>query len=116
MPTERRDYIVRLIEQLGIAFRNLRGQLGANPETSAEVADKSVHAQTELLGPLAATLPYLDAETAATLLGDPRRARLWADFIRLEADARRLEGEEDRAVALEARAAALDAAAKTMEG
>ena len=110
-PTERRDYILRLIEELGIALRNLRGRLSKGREASPEVIEETADAQTRLLGPLSATVPFLDADTAAGIIGDRRQVKLWVDFIRLEADAWRLQGEESHASRLEERARALEIAA-----
>jgi hypothetical protein len=67
-------------------------------------------AQGELLEPLAAVLPQVEAGSAVALLRDARQARAWGDLLRVEAAARRLRGEEAAATALEARTADLERA------
>ena len=111
MAQERRDYVERMIEELAAVVARLVGRLGAGtPEAADEVLRDAQAAQGELLGPLAAALPQVDAQSAVALLRDSRRARAWVDLLRVEAAARRLRGEEAVALALEARATLLDAA------
>ena len=64
-------------------------------------------AQGELLGPLAASLPLVDAASAVRLLRDPRAVALYADLLRVEAAAHRQAGDAATAAALESRAGAL---------
>ena len=111
MANERRDYVERMIEELAAVVARLVGRLGAaTPEAADEVVRGAQAAQGELLGPLAAALPQVDAASAISLLRDPRRARAWVDLLRVEAAARKLRGADSTALALEMRAADLDAA------
>ena len=102
--------MLRLIEQLGAVLRELAARLGLGAPAAAEVIREAQAAQGELLGPMGDALPNVDAVSAVALLREPRRVRLWIEFLRVEAAARRLRGEEPQAAALEARASALTAA------
>ncbi len=109
MPNERRDYVERMVEQLAEVVTRLIGRLGAGtPQAADEVVAGAQAAQGELLGPLAAVLPQVEAASAVALLRDARQARAWVELLCVEAAARRLRGEEAAAAALEARAAELD--------
>jgi hypothetical protein len=109
MPSARDDYLIRLITQAAAALRRLRERLrdGGAPE---EVAREARGAVAELLGAQAGMLALLDPGSAATLLGDPERVRVWAGLIRVEAEAAAQGGDRARAAALDARAAALERA------
>lgn len=104
---EREDWIERVIEQLGAVVTRLAARLGVGAPAAAEVIREAKAAQGELLGPLAESLPRVDAASAVRLLRDPRAVALYVDLLRVEASARRLDGDEAAAAALEARAAAL---------
>jgi len=111
MAQERRDYVERLIEELAAVVARLAGRLAAGtPEAADEVVRGAQAAQGELLGPLAAALPQVDAASALALLRDPRQVRAWVDLLRVEAAARRLRGEVEDATALEMRAGDLEQA------
>ena len=109
MALERRDYVERMVEQLAEVVARLIGRLGAGtPQAADEVVAGAQAAQGELLGPLAAVLPQVEAASAVALLRDARQARAWVELLRVEAAAWRRRGEEAAAAALEARAAELD--------
>ena len=109
MALERRDYVERMVEQLAAVVARLIGRLRAGtPEAADEVVAGAQAAQGELLGPLAAVLPQVEAASAVALLRDARQARAWVELLRVEAAARRLRGEEAAASALEARAEELE--------
>ena len=110
MHSERQDYILRLIEQLGAVLRRLLEMLGLGRAAAPQVVRDAQAAQEALLGPLALSAPLVDAPAAVRLMNDPRRVRLWIEFLRVEAAAMRLQEEEERAAALEARADALERA------
>lgn len=109
--SEQEDYLLRIIRQAAEALRRLREMLtssaAASPTVRAEVHD----AVGQLLGPDAALLSRLDAETAVRLLGDHVRAGLWADLLDLDATASVAGGDEIAATTQRTRAAALRAAA-----
>ncbi len=111
MAQERRDYVERMIEELAAVVARLVGRLGAGtPEAADEVVAGAQAAQGELLGPLAAALPQVDAASAISLLRDPRQVRAWIELLRVEAAARTLRGEDAAALTLGARAHELERA------
>lgn len=106
MPAERRDYILRLIEQAAAALRRLRERL-ATGASAEEIARDAREAQGELVGREAPLLRALDAASALALLGDARRATIFAELLQVEAAALRESGAAAEAYALDARASAL---------
>jgi len=113
---ERRDYVERLIEELARVVSDLVARLRVGPPAAAEVTREVRAAQDQLLGPLAATLPRVDAASAVALLRDARRVEAYVSLLRVEAEARRLAGEETGAEELAARARALEVALGAGEG
>lgn len=107
MPSQREDYLLRLIRQAAEALRRLREALSgeAAPGAVERQADAAIG---ELLGPRYQLLSSLDPLSAASLIADPRRIELWADLIRVQGAARRQSGDDAGATALEQRADALD--------
>ncbi|MFN2564929.1 MAG: hypothetical protein ABR499_07970 [Gemmatimonadaceae bacterium] len=116
MPTAREDYLIRLIQQLGIMLRRLRERLTGETSVAeaTEVEREAGQAIATLLGPQAPLLNQLDATSAARLLGDAGRVSLWVAFLRVQADARRASGGAEAAERLTARAAALEQAARAV--
>ena len=109
MPSQREDYLLRLLRQAAEALRRLREAL--NGEGSAAEVEKEADAAIgELLGPRHGLLSSLDPFSAASLVADPRRVELWANLIRVQAAARRQLSDETGATALERRADALEKA------
>lgn len=107
MPSQREDYLLRLLRQAAEALRRLREAL--NGEGSpAEIEKEADAAIGELLGPRYGLLSSLDAVSAASLVADPRRIELWANLIRVKAAARQRRGDETGAAALERRARDLE--------
>jgi hypothetical protein len=109
MPSQREDYLLRLLRQAAEALRRLREALTgeASPSEIERQADAAIG---ELLGPRYNLLSSLDSTSAASLVADARRIELWADLIRVQSAARRRSGDEHGAVALERRADSLLAA------
>jgi hypothetical protein len=110
--TERRDYLLRLIQQAGAAARRLRELLTAEGAQDDEVAREADQAIGALLGggPQAQLLERVDADTAVRLVGDKERLRLWIDLLRIQCEALRSAESESQAQRVEGRAAALEAA------
>jgi len=109
MPAARDDYLLRLIQQAAAALRRLRAQLsGGDP--AHEVASESHAVIGELLGTRRELYDRLDPHSAAQLLGDPERVRLWADLLALRADAMALAGNANESTRLSARSTALRSA------
>ncbi len=116
MPTAREDYLIRLIQQLGEVLRRLRERLTGQTSgaEAVEVEREAGAAIGTLLGPQAPLLNQLDATSAARLLGDAERVRLWIALMRVQADAQRTGGRDDAAARSAARAAALEQAARAL--
>ena len=78
-----RDVVLRWIEQLGLVVaRLLRGPGEADLALAAEQVRAAI---TQILGPLHATVPKLDAASAAGLLHDPERIYGYARLLGLQA-------------------------------
>ncbi len=116
MLTERRDYLLRLIQQAGAAARRLRELLTGEASAASDVAREADAAIGALLGggSQALLLERVDGDTAVRLVGDAERVRCWVELLRVQADALSRSGPDvdaqrvrDRAVALEAAAARL---------
>ena len=108
------DYVLRLIAQAAEALRRLRERLAGTPSAAGEVVAAARAAQGELLGGEAGLLQHVDAETAAWMVRDAERVRLWAELLRVEAAAHRQGGAEDVAARLEARAALFEREAERL--
>ena len=106
MPTQRQDYLLRLIAQAAAALRRLRERL-VGGDAPAEIVEEARAAQRALLGKDVSLLRALEPATAAGLVGDRRRIALWAELVRVEGAALRREGRDAEGAALEARADAL---------
>ena len=112
MLTERRDYLLRLIQQAAAAARRLRELLTGEGVTGDEVASEADQAIGALLGggPQAQLLERVDADTAARLVGDKERLRLWIELLRIQGEALRRAGLDAQGERVTGRAAALEAA------
>ena len=75
MLTERRDYLLRLIQQAGAAARRLRELLTNEGVDGGEVAREADQAIGALLGGghQGALIERVDADTAVSLMGDEER-------------------------------------------
>lgn len=109
MPAARDDYLMRMIQQVAAALRRLRSRVddGAPAE---EISRETRAAIGQLLGPQQLIFERLDARSAAALLGDPERVRLWSDLLTVDADSLERAGRIAQAHPVRARAAALLAA------
>ena len=117
MLTERRDYLLRLIQQAGAAARRLREML-TGEAAADDVAREAEDAIATLLGGRSQSqlLERVDADTAVQLLGDPDRLRLWIELLRVQADACIRHGSRHQGEQLLARALALEAAGARLSG
>lgn len=77
---------MRLITEAAAALRRLRSRLleGDGTETIARDADAAIAA---LLGSQQSMLALLDPWSAANLIGDADRFRLWVELLTVKADA-----------------------------
>ena len=116
MLTERRDYLLRLIQQASAAARRIRELLtgeGAEATDLVREADQEISA---LLGggSQAQLLERVDADTAVRLVGDAERIRAWIDLLQAQAEALTKSGDGVQAQRVQDRAAALESAAARM--
>ena len=111
-----RDFILRLIEQAGVAVARLRARLGLGTTAEAEnVVREAEQAQATLFGSLWPSVRVLDPASAAMLVGDARQLQAWLDLMRVQADAYEQIGAIQESQALTARADALERAAPSAE-
>ncbi|MEW5914989.1 MAG: hypothetical protein AB1762_01230 [Gemmatimonadota bacterium] len=112
MLTERRDYLLRLIQQAGAAARRLRELLSKEGADVDGVAGEAETAIGALLGGGAQSqlLERVDADTAVRLVGDRERVRLWVDLLEAQADALNRQGHTEQGRRIRERAGALAAA------
>lgn len=79
MALVQRDYILRLMEQVAQAIARL---LKRRSDGDLAGARREAHqAITELLGPGGSMAVMADSRTAANLVSDPRRLRLWCRLL-----------------------------------
>jgi hypothetical protein len=114
--TERRDYLLRLIQQASAAARRIRELLtgeGAEATDLVRDADQEISA---LLGggSQAQLLERVDADTAVRLVGDAERIRAWIDLLQAQAEALTKSGAGAQAQRVQDRATALESAAARM--
>ena len=112
MLREQNDYVLRLIEESGIALRRLLQRVDLGTASTEEILQETQTAQATLLGPHAKIIPHVDADTAIMLINNPHKVDLLIDFLRIEANASMNNGQEDRARELESRVEALEQAAR----
>ncbi len=114
MLTERRDYILRLIQQAGAAARRLRERLVGEADSATEVANEADQEISALLGgaALAPLIERVDAITAVQLIGDKERMRAWIELLAVRAEALVVSGDHADAHRVVERASALSDAAR----
>jgi hypothetical protein len=100
-----RDYIQRLLQSIAAAISRALGrrQAGDLPGARRELDV----ATSELLGPVGRLAPYVDARTAADLLGDAHRTAAWARLVAADAELLDLMGRAGEAEAARKRAVEL---------
>jgi hypothetical protein len=100
---EKKDYILRLIEQMRRLVEALLGKLRDGEETRQDLADAQ-GILAKLLGPLAGVAPRMDSATAGQMVGDPDVLHAWAELTAAEAALLRARGDEAAAGATDRRA------------
>ena len=113
MLTERRDYLLRLIQQASAAARRIREMLTGEGAEAADVVREADQAIGALLGggSQSQLLERVDADTAVRLVGDAERIRVWIDLLRAQAEALTKSGSAVQAERVQERAQALESAA-----
>lgn len=115
MPLHQRDFILRLIEQAGIAAARIREMLGLGMVAPETMIQESENAQAALLGSLWPAVRVLDPASAVMLIGEVRQVVAWGELLRLQAAAHDRLGDQDQADRLRDRADALEREARHVE-
>lgn len=105
MSMQERDYILRMIQQLAQAIGRI---LGLKRAGKLDEALQEVRATADgIFGPMLRTLEALDAQSAASLLGNREKIEAYAaltaeeaSILELKGDAKRAKGSERRAFLL----------------
>ena len=101
--SDKKDYILRLIEQMRRLVEALLGKLRDGGEAQQDVVEaRGILAQ--LLGPMAGLAPRMDSETAGQMVGDADVLLAWAELTAAEAALLRARGEAAAAAATDRRA------------
>ena len=116
MLTERRDYLLRLIQQASAAARRIRELLSGEGTEATDLVQEADQEISALLGggSQAQLLERVDADTAVRLVGDAERIRVWIDLLRAQAEALTKSGDGAQAQRVHERAAALGSSAARM--
>ena len=101
MALVQRDFILRMIEQIAAAIARLRKRKSEGDLVGAR--QEAHHATLELLGPAAAMAMMVDSRTAANLVSDPRRLRLWCQLLEEDSALQHALGKEREAAATDRR-------------
>lgn len=101
--SDKKDYILRLIEQMGRLVAALLHKVRNGEESQVALADARV-ALSQMLGPLADIAPRMDSVTAGQMVGDPDVLGAWAELIAAEAEVASTHGDIDTAAASRRRA------------
>lgn len=101
--SDKKDYILRLIEQMRRLVEALLHKVRDGEESQAALADARV-TLSQMLGPLAGIAPRMDSVTAGQMVGDPDVLGAWAELVAAEAEVASTYGDIDTAAASRRRA------------
>lgn len=101
--SDKKDYILRLIEQMRRLVEALLHKVRDGEESQAALADARV-TLSQMLGPLAGIAPRMDSVTAGQMVGDPNVLGAWAELVSAEAEIASTHGDIDAAAASRRRA------------
>lgn len=101
--SDRKDYILRMIEQVQRLAAALLGKV-RDPEEAPRLLAEARGSLSALLGPLAGIAPRMDSATAAQMVGDPDVLGAWAELTAAEAELAAARGDEPAAAAARRRA------------
>lgn len=101
--SDKKDYILRLIEQMRRLVEALLHKVRDGEESQAALADARV-TLSQMLGPLAGIAPRMDSVTAGQMVGDPDVLGAWAELVAAEAEVASTHGDIDTAAASRRRA------------
>jgi hypothetical protein len=105
--SEKKDYILRLIEQMRRLVEALLGKIRDGEESQQALGDARA-TLSKLLGPMAGLAPRMDSVTAGQMVGDPDVLGAWAELTAAEAELAGARG--DHAAAGSSRRRALELA------
>ena len=101
--SERKDYILRMIEQVRRLVEALLGKV-RDPVEAPRLLAEAHGTLSALLGPLAGIAPRMDSATAGQMVGDPHVLGAWAELTAAEAELAQAQGDEPAASAARRRA------------
>jgi hypothetical protein len=101
--SEKKDYILRLIEQMRRLVEALLEKVRTGEDAQPELAGAR-ETLGRLLGPLAGIAPRMDSATAGQMVGDPDVLGAWAELTAAEAEQTHGRGDHAAADALRRRA------------
>ena len=101
--SEKKDYILRMIEQMRRLVEALLGKLREGLETQPDLAEAH-GVLASLLGPLTAIAPRMDSATAGQMVGDAGILEAWAELTAAEAELAQARGNQAAAGASRRRA------------
>lgn len=93
---DKKDYILRLIEQMGRMVAALLHKLRDGEESREALANARV-TLSQMLGPLGDIAPRMDSVTAGQMVGDPDVLGAWAELTAAEAEVASAHGDIDAA-------------------
>ena len=101
--SEKKDYILRLLEQMRRLVEALLGKVREGLEVQGDLV-QARGLLTQLLGPMAGIAPRMDSATAGQMVGDPDVLFAWAELTAAEAELARTRGDGAAAAASNRRA------------
>jgi len=101
--SEKKDYILRMIEQMRRLVEALLGKLRDGEDPQRDLADARGTLE-RLLGPLAGVAPRMDSVTAGQMVGDADVLGAWAELVAAEAELARARGDQSGAASADRRA------------
>ena len=101
--SNRKDYLLRMIEELQKLVNALLGRLREGGDPSALLAEARTGIG-ELLGPLAGIAPRMDSVTAGQMVGDADVLEIWARVTAAEGELAASQGDAASAAAANRRA------------
>jgi len=101
--SEKKDYILRLIEQMRRLVEALLGKVRDGDDAERDLAGAR-ETLGLLLGPLAGIVPRMDSVTAGQMVSDPDVLHAWAELTAAEAEVAAARGDATSAGASRRRA------------
>lgn len=90
--SEKKDYILRLIEQMRRLVEAMLGKVRTGEDGQPDLAGAR-ETLAKLLGPLAGIAPRMDSATAGQMVNDPDVLGAWAELLAAEAELAHANGD-----------------------